>query len=1118
MSNNNILLEKLDSFIRKYYKNRLLRGLFFLTAISTGFYLFIVFSEYLFYFSTTIRMVLFYSYLIIALFLISQFIVIPLLKLNKLGKTISYEQAAVIVGHHFSEVQDKLLNTLQLLKENRERVVDDDLLKASIEQKTKALRVLKFNKAITYKSNSKYLKFAVPPLVILFCLLIFAPRMVSEPTQRIIHFQNGFTRPLGFNLEIVNANLKVLQQEDFELKIRFKGEQIPDEAFLLTEGVSYRMEHHGKDSFLFLFKVLQGDIRFKIRAGLFTSEEFILKVYPKPIILNFDIELVYPAYINRPKEMLSNTGDLIIPEGTVVSWEFNTKNVNAIGFLLEGKNPEILKSVGQMYNYSTRISESTTYLITPVNEYTYQNDTLKFQIFAIKDRFPTISLTYMGDTASSGNLVYGVEIKDDYGFTALTFNYELFDDGDSVAKEQEKIDIAIDKKANGELIFFNKDLSDILSASGQKLQYYFEVTDNDGFNGPKSTRTPVLLMKVPTINERYRNEISTAESIRSAMDRSREDAIETTRSIESLKKKLVDQKGLSWDEKKKVEEVIRSAEKILKDVDRVGSEQVKSIGNEDQVRISERLIEKQRELNLLMEGLYTEEMKRMVDEMKKLVQNMDKEKLSALMERMKVSMKDLEKELDRSIELMKKLEFEKNLEFVVKELRELAKDQGNLADAGQKDEVAEKDLGNSQEGLTKRFDTIRKNFESLKEQGLQLLNPIDLKSGDAIGDSIRKNLEKSQKELERGHRKAGIKSQRNAEDLMQKMASNLEETQSESEDDELAEDADNIRMILENLLRLSFLQEGLMTESRSIPRNDPRYPVLLIRQSDIKTQVEMVKDSLESIGRRQVFIQPIIKKEIVSITDNINSSIDDINKRNIGSAITRQQYCMTGLNNLANLLSESLEKMNNQMQMNMQSKGGLKSCSQPKSQGGKRSMKSMREMQSQIGKQLEELKKGLENSKGKGSKPMSGGGDMKLNEQVARMAAQQEALRNALAKQMEESSGGGLKNNENLNRALKSMDETERDILNKKISAETIRRQQEIVSRLLESEKAEQKREYDMQRMSTEAKNIKNGNLNEFSKYNKTLIGTSELLKYHEAPVNGYFKSKVNGYVLKIAK
>ncbi len=95
-------------------------------------------------------------------------------------------------------------------------------------------------------------------------------------------------------------------------------------------------------------------------------------------------------------------------------------------------------------------------------------------------------------------------------------------------------------------------------------------------------------------------------------------------------------------------------------------------------------------------------------------------------------------------------------------------------------------------------------------------------------------------------------------------------------------------------------------------------------------------------------------------------------------------------------------------------------------------MKSIREMQSQIGKQLEELKRGIENSKGKGSKPMSGGGDMKLNEQVARMAAQQEALRNALAKQMEESSGGGLKNNENLNRALKSMDETERDILNKK--------------------------------------------------------------------------------------
>src|SRR5580698_6762999 len=104
-----ILISKLDEFIRKYYKNQLVRG--GLYAISLGFslYITIVIAEYYGDFSTVLRTVLFYSFAAGILFILGRYIAIPLFKLYRIGETLSYEDAAHIIGRHFTEVQDKLL-------------------------------------------------------------------------------------------------------------------------------------------------------------------------------------------------------------------------------------------------------------------------------------------------------------------------------------------------------------------------------------------------------------------------------------------------------------------------------------------------------------------------------------------------------------------------------------------------------------------------------------------------------------------------------------------------------------------------------------------------------------------------------------------------------------------------------------------------------------------------------------------------------------------------------------------------------------------------------------------------------------------------------------------------
>ncbi|HXP51996.1 MAG TPA: hypothetical protein VN922_18720, partial [Bacteroidia bacterium] len=158
-----ILVAKLDEFIRKYYKNLLLRGLLYALTLGLSFYISLVVAAYYGNFSIPLRTTLFYLFVTGNMFILARYIVIPLLKLYRIGEVLQYEDAAVIIGKHFGEVKDKLLNILQLKKQADSSSVS--LLEASIEQKIKDIRPVPFAIAIDLGENKKYARFLVIPLI-----------------------------------------------------------------------------------------------------------------------------------------------------------------------------------------------------------------------------------------------------------------------------------------------------------------------------------------------------------------------------------------------------------------------------------------------------------------------------------------------------------------------------------------------------------------------------------------------------------------------------------------------------------------------------------------------------------------------------------------------------------------------------------------------------------------------------------------------------------------------------------------------------------------------------------------------------------------------------------------
>lgn len=92
------------------------------------------------------------------------------------------------------------------------------------------------------------------------------------------------------------------------------------------------------------------------------------------------------------------------------------------------------------------------------------------------------------------------------------------------------------------------------------------------------------------------------------------------------------------------------------------------------------------------------------------------------------------------------------------------------------------------------------------------------------------------------------------------------------------------------------------------------------------------------------------------------------------------------------------------------------------------------------------------------------------------------------------------------------MEQTENELVNKQLTRETLRRQQDIMTRLLEAENAERERDKEEKRQSEEAKDQKEGNPEEYFQYKQRKKKVTELLRTVPPNLTPFYRSKVDEY------
>ncbi len=1103
--NYQFLINKLDSFIRKYYKNQIIRGT--ISTVSILLLLFIVITalEYAAHFGIVVRTVIFYSFLILALLVFLRFVLFPVFQLLKIGKIISHEQAADIIGKHFSDVNDVLINTLQLKKLAENSKENKELINASINQKVVKLRPIPFNSAIDFKKNRKYIKFVAIPVLLIIITLFTSPSVITDPFHRIVKHDQFFEIKAPFQIKIMNSKLEAIQQEDFVLEIKLTGNEIPSELYIKTEEATFKCNKEKTVLFNYTFNNIQQSTKFQLIAGKFRSPVYELKVIPRPIILNFDIALNYPKYTRKGDEVLSNTGDLLIPDGTKVNWRFYTRDTKKIQLNFEGKPVILNSSSSNKFSFSSPFYKSTTYSIQVANEYMKNNDSLMYSVNVIPDAYPSINVNEFKDSIYNNRLFFNGYIKDDYGFTRLTFKYKILNkEGEPLGfRNLLKTDtIPINSNQNQQQYYYFLDVTKLDILPGDELEYYFEVWDNDGIHGAKSSKTQKMVFKVPTLNEIEKSTENSNKEIKEDIQQTIKDVKALQHQIDELNKKLLEKKSLSWQDKKQIEDLLDKQKEIQKNVDNINKKnQTNNIQEQIFKPVENSIVEKQNELQRLFNEVMNDKMKKMFEDMQKLLDEADKTKVNEMLEKIKSNNKDLEKQLDRNLELFKRIEFDKKLTETIEKINKLADEQTKLSEETKKN--TNENTLQKQNDLNNDFENIKKNIDELEKKNEELEKKNDLKNTDEKQNSIEQEMKKSLENIKNKKGSKASQSQKNASKQMEELSQSLGDMQQEMDSEESGEDIAALREILENLLRISFEQENLIKITNNISSNNPKYLKIIQQQKDLKDDFTVVNDSLFSLSKRQMMIQSFVLKETIRINSSFNQSLESLELRNINIAKSKQQYIMTSVNNLSLLLSEILKQMENQQNMQMPGKG-KSSCSKPGS--GSPSMKTMRQLQEQLNKQMEQLK----NGKGKGD----GKSQQSMSEQLARMAAEQQAIRQQYQKYGEELNKQGAGADGNLKKIVNDMEQTETDIVNKAITNETLKRQQQILTRLLESEKAEQQREKEQKRESTEAKNTLNNNNSKLLDYKKEQITQNEFLKYNQLKLKTFYKQKANSYFI----
>ncbi len=966
------------------------------------------------------------------------------------------------VGGFFPKIRDRLLNLLQLHQEivAGKSLYSPELVDASFQDLAENIRDLDFTTTVDASPVRHSAKLLAVSVVGAFLLVFTSPAQFYDALYRIAHFNRDFVSPSEFVFEISPGNSEVVKGQTVPVSVRVQStsliaqasKQRPVSLYWRMEGTqsveSTELRPDSTGVYRTSFQGIRGSTEYYARISSTESQHYKLTVVDRPVFRSFQVRLEYPAYTKLPPKVQEEfIGDVIALAGTKVTLTgVASKDLHDGKVVFGSGSPIPLTTRDQRFSASFRLETETDYHIEITDVENLGNvDPVRYQLKIIPDESPTVAILQPGrniDLAGDQFLRLLVQAKDDFGISSIRIGYLLTNSRYEKPWDAHKfIPIPIPSAVSTELEMpYMWDLSPLHLAPEDIVEYFAEVFDNDAVHGPKSGKSQVYLIRLPSLEEVFAEVDKAHETSIDDLKQSLQDAKQLKEKIESINQDIKKNKEMDWQQQKKLEEMSKKYQDLQKKLDNVQNKLDEMVQKMDQQQVlSKETMEKYLELQQLFQQMDTNELQQALKQMQQAMQNLNRDQLQQALQKMSFSEDRFRQSIERTIELLKRIQIEQKMDEARKRAQELEQAQKELNDETAKsadDQQKQDDLAKRQNDLAEKQRQLEKTTEDVAKRMEDFFTemPVDRMqklNADMKRQQLVQKMNKAANQMQAGQTQQAQTSQQEAEQELQNQASQLQSIQQEMLQKQMQHALNELRRAANDMLELSKNEENLKNQAQSAPINSPQLRQNAQDQMRTMQDMQNVIRSLSELSKRSFAVTPEMGRSIGEALAHMQGALTALEGRNGYSASQEEGQAMASLNKTAKQLQSAMQNM---MQSSGSGAGGL-----------------LQQLQMMAGQQ-ESINMQTQS--------------MQAASEAARLAVEQEAVRKSLEQLNKEAQASGEQKNMlgDLEKIAQEMKEVVQNLEQNNVNPETIHKQERILSRLLDASKSMRERDYEKKR------------------------------------------------------
>jgi hypothetical protein len=1037
--------------------------------------------------------------------------------------------AALEMEKRHPELKGRLIAALQFSHFDSSRTnFSSALIELTRRQALELTSSLNFNEIISGYPLIKRLRsgLGVTALAVIFGLLIpgfFSNgfEVYSQPTTRV-------APPPGFSLEVDPGNAESVKYSDIEIGGRLIGSGFPANIeifYRFSDGrwQSEKLKVTGQDrsplnnsnggslNGEFPFKITLKQVRrsfdYYILAGDIVSEKYAINIVERPRVNKLKVTVNYPSYTGlRPMVLDEDNGSFAALVGSRATLEIEANRAIQKAYLIINdtleKDIDFKESQGETSLY---IENDLAYYIRLFDESNEENpDPIEYLITAIPDEYPIIDVVFPGfdlNLDETMMIPFVLQLSDDFGFTSLALKYMVVSGGQRSPENVAIINLPENITTQGE-VSFNWDLEGFNLLPSDYVLYHFELADNDRVSGPKISHTRVYAARLPSIDEI----VMEIESQQSGKVLESEQVLqqqrELVRKMERLAQELKQTDKLDWQKQEELENIVEQQDRLAEQLEKMSQEMKKSLESAERNNIlSEQIITKLMELQKLFNEVATPEMKEAIKKMQEALSQMSQEEIEKAMKQFQISQEEMLARLERSVELLRKMQIEQKMSAMLKMAEEMLLEQNRV-----NVETEEARNDNAYRRLTQREKQLQKQMTALKNEAdklSELLRDSPLAQSQGHQD-FTESVQQNQAEIDMAAMEAALDEQKQDAALdhgqqsskkLAEMVNKMRDLINMLSDQEGKELAQQMRRALDDANYLSHEQEKLHGQCRRPLLMPSAIGELAAQQQILREAIGGLIQRLNEISRRSPFMATEVLSNLLESRDQMSGACDQLGEQRARTSLDFQKNAVYNLNKASIRLLDAIQ---NQKQCNSNN-----SCNKPGM-----NLESLCQKQSQINRET------------KASCPKPGQNPTPSQKQaMGRLAGEQGAVRKSL-EELQAEFGNRREILGRLDALSREIKEIEEMLADGQGGQELQNRQLRIYSRMLDLQKSLSRRDYTRERQATTAEDILKaspGPLDE-GKGNAVETLQDRLSRYlqegyprqYEQQIKAYFKSISN--------